>query len=147
MATIEHNPDNLPSTKISNWNPILDGDNYCSPACGCGCKLADYKAAVEAADLLVKTLGEGWMPIVWENLGWHYEAMKGDVTVCRERGGYTASIDIVIFVGEKEKVFLCATNSEARLAVDSLVTRLSKMITRLSMAKASATLELVELND
>ena len=47
---------------------------YCSPACGRGCTERAYTTAVAKADLLAETLGSGWVPKVWENLGWHYAA-------------------------------------------------------------------------
>lgn len=37
--------------------------------------------AKEEADWLVEQLGEGWKPYVHENLGWHYSAKSGNVSV------------------------------------------------------------------
>lgn len=56
------------------WTPIRRGNVYCSPACGSLCTYADYERAVKHADDLCKLLGEGWKPIVWENMRWHYKA-------------------------------------------------------------------------
>ena len=57
-----------------SWGPLIDGERYCSPACGRGCTKAEYERAVKAAQALVKKLGYGWVPNVWENLGWYYKA-------------------------------------------------------------------------
>ncbi len=34
--------------------------------------------AQKATNRLVKRLGHGWKPYVWENLGWHYKAVSLD---------------------------------------------------------------------
>ncbi len=70
--------------------PVLSGDIYCAPWCGCGCTKAAYDRAVTEAAALVERLGEGWEPRVWENAGWHYEAVKGVARVIpTQRGGST----------------------------------------------------------
>ena len=80
-----------------SWTPILKKDGtYCSPACGCGCKLAAFDEATQKAAALVATLGDGWTPRVWENMGWHYAAMKGCATVYppnAEGGEYRAYLN------------------------------------------------------
>ena len=55
-----------------SWDPISDGPTYCAPACGSRCTRAAYDRAEACAGLLARTLGPGWIPRVWENLGWHY---------------------------------------------------------------------------
>ena len=62
---------------MTGRTPIRNGDIYCSPRCGGQCTYEQYQAAVAGADELVRILGEGWEPCVWDNLGWHYEARKG----------------------------------------------------------------------
>jgi hypothetical protein len=60
------------------WKPrTLSGGVYCSPACGGRCRRHAYDRAVKEADKLVARLGDGWEPMVWENLGWHWAANKG----------------------------------------------------------------------
>lgn len=59
---------------MNNWTPVLNGDIYCSPACGRGCTLEEYNQTVKEADQLVAELGEPFHSHVWENLGWHYSA-------------------------------------------------------------------------
>lgn len=61
-----------------SWSPRnLLGGVYCSPACGGGCTKAAYNTAVRNSNALAEQMGEGWEPVVWENLGWHYEVIKG----------------------------------------------------------------------
>lgn len=69
-----------------SWTPVRRGPVYCSPACGGGCTRAAYDAAREAAADLARDLGPGWAPHVWENLGWHYAAQRGSVSVRRANG-------------------------------------------------------------
>lgn len=57
-----------------NWTPVLDGDIYCSPACGFNCTLAKHDEAVAGANALVEELGTDWFPRVWENGNWYYSA-------------------------------------------------------------------------
>ena len=68
-------------SEVSRRTPVRDGDRYCSPACGLGCTWDAYLRATSAANDLCSMLGEGWKPVVWENLGWHYRAERGSVTV------------------------------------------------------------------
>lgn len=49
---------------------------YCGDRCGRGCTLDEYESAVTAANKLVAALPEGFKPRIWENLGWHHEAVK-----------------------------------------------------------------------
>jgi hypothetical protein len=66
-----------------DWTPVRNGHYYCSPACGGGkfCRHEWYKAAVKNAEALCERMGDGWVPEVWENLGWHYKIVKGRVTI------------------------------------------------------------------
>lgn len=76
--------------RASRWEPVLQGTVYCSPACGRGCTRKQYDTAVADAAALVKQLGTGWTPRVWENLGWHYEAVasEGRLTVSQYVPGH-----------------------------------------------------------
>lgn len=49
-------------------------DRYCAPWCGMHCTHESAKKANRESNDLAKRLGAGWVPIVWENLGWHYSA-------------------------------------------------------------------------
>lgn len=57
------------------WTPIRRGATYCSPACGCKCTYAAYLLARRRALRLARRLGPGFVAHVWENAGWHYEAL------------------------------------------------------------------------
>ena len=70
------------------WTPVRIGSLYCSPACCGRCTWHDHERAVRDADLLVKKLrGRGWRPVVWENLGWHFQVVSGPVQVYGDRQG------------------------------------------------------------
>lgn len=64
----------LNSKSTDRWSPIRRGITYCSPGCGGGCTHAAFVQATADAEALAKRLGPSWVPHVWENLGWHYEA-------------------------------------------------------------------------
>ena len=66
-----------------SWTARRRGDLYCSPACGADCSREAYEAAKATAAALAKTLGRGWRPVVWENIGWFAKAVSpcGHVSV------------------------------------------------------------------
>jgi hypothetical protein len=51
---------------------------YCSPSCGRGCTAVEYLLAQTRGAELVRRLGVGWQPRIWENLGWHHGAESLD---------------------------------------------------------------------
>ena len=68
--------------KNDRWTPIRNGKIYCSPACGRGCTWAEHEHAVAEGKKLVGRLkGKGWHAVIHENLGWHYKAVSGPVSV------------------------------------------------------------------
>ena len=70
------------------WVPIRRGPIYCSPACGCGCQRDAFEKATRAARNLAEQLGGGWLPRVWENMGWHWAVVLGpEGGAYRLRGG------------------------------------------------------------
>lgn len=145
MEVYEHNPKNLPSTDVSRWTPVLNGDIFCSPACGSKCKLAAYEKAVKAANDLCTVLGDGWESNVWENGDWYFNVNKGDATVSRGYdGGYTASLR-VDYVSESYILAIEYESDDPRLAVDGLTSKLATIIARLARAKSSASLELISI--
>ncbi|MDD2892552.1 MAG: hypothetical protein PHF20_01365 [Halothiobacillaceae bacterium] len=139
--TIEYNPNDLPSSEGNEWVPVRDGNVFCAPACGAGCKYSDYQHAVNAAQAMINMLGHGWKPDIWENMGWHYRVFKGKVEVSfDEHIGFTASIRIdCIFDAHSGVISEC--DIDARQAVEKVVARLDRIIAKLSMTKATATLE------
>jgi hypothetical protein len=65
-----------------NWTPQEQpGGIYCSPACGVRCTKSEHDEAHRLAAELCASLGDGWKPRVWENLGWHYSAEKGKMKI------------------------------------------------------------------
>lgn len=77
------------------WTAVKLGPRYCSPACGAGCTWLQYTQAVQSAERLAALCGTGFVPDVWENLGWHYKAVneKRRIEVYPDgRDGYQASI-------------------------------------------------------
>lgn len=66
--------------QVPDWTPrrMQPGDLYCSPACGGRCTWAAYQKAKKDANALARKLGKGWVPKVWENLGWWYKAQTED---------------------------------------------------------------------
>lgn len=50
-------------------------DRKCAKWCGRGCTVGMYLDAKEKGAALAKKLGKGWKPRIFENLGWHYEAV------------------------------------------------------------------------
>lgn len=80
----------------SRWNPRRRGKVYCSPACGggvkWGCTVERHRAATKIAESMCRRLGKGWMPHVFENLGWHARAVRGPFSVARDASDrYTVS--------------------------------------------------------
>lgn len=81
---------------VSGWVPIVRGNIYCSPRCGFLCQKAAYDRAVkEGAELAVR-MGAGWTSRVWENCGWHYEAVKGVASIMPNIHGGKCSGDWTI---------------------------------------------------
>lgn len=79
-------------------DPITAKRNLERPAVrrGCGCTWSEHMQAREEAEALVKRLGHGWQPRIWENGGWHYEAIRGvcEVKPSRtRRGGELWTVD------------------------------------------------------
>jgi len=98
-------------------NPVRRGNDYCSPKCGFGCKLASYDRAAGEADALAQRMGNGWEPIVWENCGWNYMVKKECVTIHVDRrgsgisgdweiNGYSAWIEPKIVIGGTSVQFI-----------------------------------------
>lgn len=77
----------------SRWTPRhLPGGVYCSPACGNGCTIAEFNNAERDAASLCARMGDGWEPVIWENLGWHYMAAKGLFKITPPTGSRDAYI-------------------------------------------------------
>ncbi len=87
---------NLPAP-ASQWKPVRRGRRYCSPGCGHGCTHKDYLSKKAAAAALCKQLGKGWKINLFDNLGWHYEAVHTETGMTVSKHGskrYWASTEI-----------------------------------------------------
>jgi hypothetical protein len=85
--------------KLSD-KPQRRGEIYCSPFCGAKCTYAAYLVAQHNGKTLARRLGKGWTFRVWENLGWHSEAIspcgRWKVGAGKRGDSFTA------FLGEKD---------------------------------------------
>lgn len=61
--------------KPSSWTAVRKGKIYCAPACGGNCTWAAFQKATRKAADLCKILGPEWLPRIYENMGWHFEAL------------------------------------------------------------------------
>jgi hypothetical protein len=92
-ATMKAKPDvTRRAAKPLSWKARRRGRIFCAPACGRGCTAHEHRGAVHNAAALAKSLGPGWTPHVWENLGWHYAAISscGRIRVLPNHRGYHA---------------------------------------------------------
>lgn len=55
--------------------PVRKGKFYCSPWCGFDCLWEHFQNATKKAQELCEKLGPAWEPRVWENTGWHWQAV------------------------------------------------------------------------
>ena len=105
-----------------SWEPVRNGETYCSSACGGDCTIDSYLQAVENANRLCKELGPGWFPRVWENLGWHYSAKSANDQVEVHETRYTGGVHYTAYAGEK------ADNGDTpREAIENIRARLTRM--------------------
>jgi len=89
--------------KQLTWTPRRRGNIYCSPACGRGCTIREFrKARCEARKLAMQlsstdtdVRGGHWTIDVWENLGWHWKVVKGSVEVRKTSRLYSAGLNVV----------------------------------------------------
>lgn len=84
--------------KALSWKPRHQrGGIYCSPACGAGCKYADYREALAKAKALAAIAGPGWKPYVHENCGWYWMIENGVARISEStfkgRKSYTLYFD------------------------------------------------------
>ena len=145
MREVIDNGNTTPPTTPDAWTPKLDGVIYCSPACGGKCKKSDFDTATTAAHTLVRQLGHGWEPHVWENLGWHYEAVKRGATVIVDDDfNYQASIRFELQDNVKSSV--TETRETPRGAVNAVVNCLNARIKALQRALVSISPESTDGN-
>ena len=144
MTITFENGNPTPLSSGDRWTPVLKGDVYCSPACGGGCKKADFDSATEKAHALANTLGDGWEPYVWENLGWHFEAKKRGATVTVDRDqAYTA--DVRFKMSDDHELCISETRGCPREAVSAVVDKINTRIASLKRALVSLSLSPLEI--
>lgn len=129
------------------WTPVRNGDVFCSPACGCQCKRADFDLATQRAATLVTMLGGGWQPRVWENGGWHFEVSRGNTTVSvNDDGQYEANVRFN-FDGTRENCFRARSHGPreaVQAVVDTLNTRIA-VLRRTLIALPPSPLEIADV--
>lgn len=130
-----------PLSTGDRWTAIHDGDLFCSPACGHKCTRAAFDKATAGAAALVASLGEGWMPKVWENGGWYFHATKGTATVnyCEGDGDFQAEICANHSNGKSQQFFGCG--STPRAAMEDALASVQAVISTLTRTALSASLE------
>lgn len=79
------------AAKQLSWKAQKKGPIYCAPACGGGCLRSEFEEATKKAEALAKRTGKHFRARVWENLGWHWSVVAGNVTVRLERDGKSYS--------------------------------------------------------
>lgn len=124
--------------------PKLDGDIYCSPACGCGCKKAAFDQASESAQAIAKLLGQGWEPKVWENCGWHFAVEKGIASVTLDEHGRCAGV-FMFEMSETNRVWMQEVGDDPRDVVTALSVQLEERIATLKRAMLSVSIDPLEI--
>lgn len=75
-----------------DWNPVRQGDIYCSSACGGKCTWTAYQEAIRSSNELAKRcqeeIGGIWNTRIHENLGWHWSVVLKDANISIHWGGY-----------------------------------------------------------
>jgi hypothetical protein len=99
--------------------PVQVGNTYCSPACGCGCKLSQYRKAVRGAASLQKKLKGNWKGRVFEKIGWHFEANSGPLTVSGDYHGRNDTARYTCYL--EGHLVMRAWYSDPREAVDKVL--------------------------
>lgn len=136
----DHNPHAV-SANADRWTPILNGEVFCSPACGSGCKREDYDRAVLGANTLAAIMGYGWETRIWENLGWHYVVRKGCGEIRYDGKQFIATIRLEANV----LITRSAATPQQALAIAGGV--LDEKIARLSRLRSALSLEPFEIED
>lgn len=126
------------------WTPKLDGEIYCSPACGAKCKKIDFDNATAHAQALARQLGYGWEVRVWENFGWHFEVSKRGATVSvSDDGDYEASIRF--YMEERNELCVSAKRGTPAQAVEAVIEGLNDRIKVLQRALIAISPEPLQL--
>lgn len=123
------------------WIPVLRGEIFCSPACGGNCKKSAYDQAIQVSNEIAAQLGEGWLPQVHENLGWHWKVIKGNVEVCHVANGYNAILQFSL----DQNYYFRADDLNPRKAVQKVRDQLQGVIRKLEREFASSALDPISI--
>lgn len=146
MSFVIDNGNPHPVSLGDRWTPKLNGEIYCSPACGFGCKKADFDRAFALANALAVNLGPGWQPKVWENGGWYWEVKKGAATVSPEEDGRFQA-DIRFTLDEVHETCVREVRPDPREAVEAVIDVLNRKVAILKRTLVSVSLAPAELQD
>lgn len=123
------------------WIPVLKGEIFCSPACGGKCKKSAYDKAIQISNEIASQLGEGWIPEVFENLGWYWKVEKGNTEVRHSANGYSATLQFDL----DQNYYFSANDSDPRNAVQKVRNQLQDVIRKLERQFASSTLDPISI--
>lgn len=125
------------------WVPVLNGDIYCSPACGGKCKKSAYDQAVVDSNEMASLLGAGWKPIVFENLGWYWKIEKGDLELrpALPEGCFSATLQFQL----ESNYYFSAKDADPRKAIQNVRSQLLDIIQKLERQHASSGLDPIAL--
>jgi hypothetical protein len=123
-----------------SWRAVRRGKLYCAPACGGGCTIAEFDLAMAAACACARALGNGWVPDVYENLGWHWQVARTglgstEFTVSRARGD-TAYWANLIICGKQECAYAESAQEAVQIVLRSAATNAAHIINALAMIGA-----------
>lgn len=108
---------------LNDHKPVQKGDTYCSPACGLGCKLSQYRKAVRGAAALQKKLKGDWDCRVFEKLGWKFDASAGPLTVVGDYHGEHGTVRYACYL--KGHLVVNASYATPQEAVDKVLHHIS----------------------
>lgn len=146
MRNVIDNGNVNPPSIGDRWTPKLDGEIFCSPACGSRCKKVDFDRATEQANALANQLGGGWQSHVWENGGWYFEVEKRKATVLVESDGqYEASIRFCL--DDVKEQCISKIRDNPRDAVEAVIEEINGKIAVLKRALLSLSLASLEIQD
>lgn len=124
------------------WIPLLRGDIFCSPSCGGNCKKSAYDEALQKSNAVASLLGEGWTPQIYENLGWYWQVVKGNIEVIPINNGYSA---ILQFNLNEENYYFREDGLEPRIVVEKVRHQLLEIIKKLERQFASSALDPISI--
>lgn len=133
MVHVIDNGSLRPLVADNGWTPQLVGDTFCSPNCGCRCTKEDFDTATALAQSIVANLGAGWEPHVWENLGWHGDARRGESRVSLLPDGHYAAT-VSLSKANTSLANITASSGSPEAALAAAVNQLESLVAALQRA-------------